>query len=151
MPKYAKHFLNSDFHDTPIEEILQTSPSALYGASEADADRLKEAFGIDSISELANNRFFHRALALQASSGAPSHDPGPGAEWAAFFADAPLDFYLNHPADRFRLEFGPVYYRGRLDDSARILIVGQDPSTNEILAQRAFVGASGQRIQRLLR
>ncbi len=150
MPKYAKHFLNSHFHDNPIEEILQSSPAALYGVSEADATRLNEAFGVDSIAELANNRYFHHALALQASSGAPSHDPGPSAQWAAFFANAPLDFYLNHPAGRFRMEFGPVYYRGRLDDTARILIVGQDPSTNEILAQRAFVGASGQRIQRLL-
>ena len=150
MPQYAKHFLNSAHRDKPIEEILQTAPDALYGVSGADAERLDESFGIGTIAELANNRFFHRAQALQASSGAPGHDPGPSAEWAAFFADAPLDFYLSHPSERFRLEFGPVYYRGRLDDTARILIVGQDPSTNEILSQRAFVGASGQRIQRLL-
>lgn len=150
MPKYAKHFLNRDYHDTPIDKILQSSPSALYGVSAADDERLAKSFGIDTIFELASNRFFQRALALQAAGGAPSHDPGPSTEWAAYFANAPLDFYVNHPAGRFRKEFGPVYYRGRLDDTARVLVVGQDPSTNEILAQRAFVGASGQRIQRLL-
>jgi uracil-DNA glycosylase len=40
--------------------------------------------------------------------------------------------------------------RGRLDGTARVLVLGQDPSTNEILAQRAFVGTSGQRVQKLL-
>jgi uracil-DNA glycosylase len=40
--------------------------------------------------------------------------------------------------------------RGRLDGTARVLVLGQDPSTNEILAQRALVGTSGQRVQKLL-
>ncbi|MEM7537049.1 MAG: uracil-DNA glycosylase family protein [Chloroflexota bacterium] len=78
------------------------------------------------------------------------HDPGPSVAWSQFFAEAPIDHYVNHPAGRFRLDFGPVYYRGRLDGSARVLIVGQDPSTNELLAHRVFVGRSGQRIQRVL-
>lgn len=52
--------------------------------------------------------------------------------------------------DLFRLDFGPVFYRGRLDGAARLLVVGQDPSVNEILAQRVFVGRSGQRLQGFL-
>ena len=77
-------------------------------------------------------------------------DPGPPSSWATLFSQAPLDSYVHHPSRRFRTEFGPVFYRGRLDGSARILIIGQDPSTDEILAQRALVGASGQRVQGLL-
>jgi hypothetical protein len=80
----------------------------------------------------------------------PPFDPGPPAAWAALFDQAPLDHYVAHPSGRFRTEFGPVFYRGRLDGTARILVIGQDPSTDEILAQRTLVGAAGQRVQRLL-
>jgi hypothetical protein len=80
----------------------------------------------------------------------PSFDPGPPAAWAATFDLAPLNDYSNHPSGRFRTEFGPVYYRGRLDGTARVLVVGQDPSTDESLAQRTFVGRAGQRVQGLL-
>ena len=31
-----------------------------------------------------------------------------------------------YPADQFRTEWGPVFHRGRLDGSARILVIGQD-------------------------
>ena len=27
----------------------------------------------------------------------------------------------------FRLEWGPIFHRGRLDGSARVLVIGQDP------------------------
>jgi uracil DNA glycosylase superfamily protein len=77
-------------------------------------------------------------------------DKGPTATWAQKFFDAPRQHYLTHPSGRFRTEFGPVYYRGRLNGSVKVLIVGQDPSTDEILAQRNLVGSAGQRAQRLL-
>lgn len=77
-------------------------------------------------------------------------DKGPNATWAKRFFQAPRAFYVAHPSQRFRTEFGPVYYRGRLSGSAKVLIVGQDPSTDEVLAQRNLVGLSGQRVQRLL-
>lgn len=70
--------------------------------------------------------------------------------WLDVFADAPVEHYVQHPAKRFRTQFGPVCYRGRLDGTARVLVIGQDPSTNEILAQRTLVGDSGQRVQKLL-
>lgn len=81
----------------------------------------------------------------------PSFDPGPPPDWAQLFHAAPLQGYIDHPSGRFRTAFGPVYYRGRLDGSARLLIVGQDPSTDETLAQRILVGEAGQRLQGLLR
>jgi uracil-DNA glycosylase len=81
----------------------------------------------------------------------PSFDPGPPAAWEQLFRAAPLAHYIDHPSERFRTAFCPVFYRGRLDGSARVLIVGQDPSTDEILAQRILVGEAGQRVQGLLR
>jgi len=77
-------------------------------------------------------------------------DKGPGASWATTFFNAPRSYYTSHPSGRFRTDFGPVYYRGRLGAGVKVLIVGQDPSTDETLAQRNLVGASGQRAQRLL-
>lgn len=77
-------------------------------------------------------------------------DKGPSASWATTFFNAPRQYYIVHPSGRFRTEFGPVYYRGRLDSTVKILIVGQDPSTDEILAQRNLVGSAGQRAQKLL-
>jgi uracil-DNA glycosylase len=138
------------FQRRSIEEVLQAPPSAIRGVSAAAAERLREAFRIRTIAQLAGSPHYRAAVALVAAAGQPPFDPGPPLPWADHFATAPLDAYLHHPRRRFRVQFGPVYYRGRLDGTARVLVVGQDPSTNEILAQRAFVGLSGQRVQRVL-
>ena len=150
MTSSLNHLLTQAYQDRPIADVLEAAPDALYGLSTADAQRLEEAFGIHTVRDLAQNPFFHRALAAMALEGAPSYDPGPPLAWDAFFQTAPLEAYTNHPAGRFRLDFGPVYYRGRLDGTARVLVVGQDPSTNEILGHRIFVGRSGQRVQGFL-
>ena len=55
-----------------------------------------------------------------------------------------------YPLDSFRVEWGPVFHRGRLDGSARVLIIGQDPATHETIARRILVGEAGQRAQGLL-
>jgi hypothetical protein len=57
---------------------------------------------------------------------------------------------LVYPPDSFRVEWGPVFHRGRLDGSARVLIIGQDPATHEAIARRILVGEAGQRAQGLL-
>jgi uracil-DNA glycosylase len=134
-----------------IDEILDASPDALLGVSKNSAQKLDEAFKIKTLRQLARNRFFHRALAIFLASGEIQYDQGPPVQWAKFFADAPLDYYISHPSGRFRLDFGPVYYRGRLDGTARVIVVGQDPAANEILGHRIFVGRSGQRIQGFLK
>ena len=84
------------------------------------------------------------------TSQQPQHDPGPPPEWEALFASAPLDAYVNAPGAPFHTRFGPVFYRGRLDGTARVLVVGQDPSTDETLAGRILVGQAGQITQRFL-
>jgi uracil-DNA glycosylase len=79
-----------------------------------------------------------------------SYDPGPDVAWEALFQNAPLNHYATFPQSPFHTRFGPVFYRGRLDGSARVLVIGQDPSSDEVLAQRIFVGQAGQIAQNFL-
>lgn len=51
------------------------------------------------------------------------------------------------PPDQFRVEWGPIFHRGRLDGSARLLVIGQDPASHESIARRILVGEAGQRVQ----
>lgn len=55
-----------------------------------------------------------------------------------------------YPSKDFRTEWGPIFHRGRLDGSARILVLGQDPAANETFVRRILVGVAGQRTQGLL-
>ena len=55
-----------------------------------------------------------------------------------------------YPFKDFRTEWGPIFHRGRLDGSARVLILGQDPAQHETMARRILVGEAGQRIQGFL-
>ena len=74
--------------------------------------------------------------------------PGYPAPFDALVADYPgEDVYPN--AD-FRIEWGPIFHRGRLDGSARVLVLGQDPATHESISRRILVGEAGQRVHGLL-
>jgi hypothetical protein len=73
-------------------------------------------------------------------------DPGPPATLAALFATVPAPSH----ADAFWLDWGPVFYRGRLDGSARVLCVASDPGATERIAGRTLVGDAGQRVQGFL-
>lgn len=55
-----------------------------------------------------------------------------------------------YPIEDFRVEWGPIFHRGRLDGSARILVLGQDPAAHEAISRRILVGEAGQRVQGLL-
>jgi uracil-DNA glycosylase len=50
----------------------------------------------------------------------------------------------------FRTEWGPIFHRGRLDSSARVLVIGQDPAENETIVRRILVGEAGRRTQGFL-
>ena len=78
------------------------------------------------------------------------HCVGYGREpYRALCADYPgPDVY---PRDDFRVEWGPVFHRGRLDGSARVLVIGQDPAQHETVVRRILVGEAGHRVQGLLR
>jgi uracil-DNA glycosylase len=75
----------------------------------------------------------------------PGYDRAP---FAALVADYP-GTEVFEPKD-FRTEWGPIFHRGRLDGSARVLVLGQDPAAHESITRRILVGAAGQRVQGLL-
>jgi hypothetical protein len=68
--------------------------------------------------------------------------------FASLVADYPGDDV--YPASDFRVEWGPIFHRGRLDGSARVLVLGQDPAAHEAVARRILVGVAGQRLQGML-
>jgi hypothetical protein len=76
-------------------------------------------------------------------------DPGPAGEpFASLVSDYPgAEAY---PAEAFRVEWGPIFHRGRLDGSARLLIIGQDPAQSETIVRRILVGEAGHRTQGLM-
>ncbi len=55
-----------------------------------------------------------------------------------------------YPAKHFRVEWGPVFHRGRLDGSARLLVLGQDPAQHETVSRRILMGTAGRRVQGFL-
>jgi len=56
----------------------------------------------------------------------------------------------TYPPAAFRTEWGPIFHRGRLDGSATVLVIGQDPAAHESIARRILIGVAGQRTQGLL-
>jgi uracil-DNA glycosylase len=76
------------------------------------------------------------------------YEAGYPRSFAALLRDYPgVEVY---PAADFRVEWGPIFHRGRLDGSARVLVIGQDPATHEAIARRILVGEAGQRVQGFL-
>jgi len=76
-------------------------------------------------------------------------DPGPVAEPFCALVQA-YPGAETYPADAFRVEWGPIFHRGRLDGSARVLAIGQDPAASEDITRRILVGAAGHRFQGFL-
>jgi hypothetical protein len=75
-------------------------------------------------------------------------DPGYPAPYAALAAAYPgADVF---PATDFRVEWGPIFHRGRLDGTARVLVIGQDPAQHESIARRILIGTAGHRFQGFL-
>jgi hypothetical protein len=80
---------------------------------------------------------------------AQDFDPGYGHEpfrsLCREFPDASV-----YPAEHFRLEWGAVFHRGRLDGTAQVLIIGLAPGMLEVVLRRVIVGHAGQRLQGFL-
>lgn len=74
-------------------------------------------------------------------------DKGPTKEIARLFAQAPE--YSPH-RDHFWFDWGPVYYRGRLNKRVKLLCIASDPGPTERLVARNLVGDAGQRVQGFL-
>jgi uracil-DNA glycosylase len=83
------------------------------------------------------------------------YDPGPATTsgWPELFAETPNYRGLGKAVtgrEAFRWHFGPMFYRGRLDGSARVLVIGQEGAQDESLSHRSFTGGTGARMQHLL-
>jgi hypothetical protein len=52
--------------------------------------------------------------------------------------------------DFFWFDWGPIFYRGRLDKTAKVLCVASDPGPTERVGGRALIGNAGQRLQGFL-
>jgi uracil-DNA glycosylase len=74
-------------------------------------------------------------------------DRGPSAALAQHLADLPG--YASH-RNLFWYDWGPVFYRGRLNGKARLLGIASDPGPTERIAGRTLVGDAGQRVQGFL-
>jgi uracil-DNA glycosylase len=75
-------------------------------------------------------------------------DKGPPAAMARHFAAVPT--YAPEVRDVFWWDWGPVFYRGRLNGSAKFLGIASDPGPTERLVGRTLVGDAGQRVQGFL-
>lgn len=58
------NLLDKAFEKKTLKELVNAPVSALQGLSEGDAQKLKEAFNIKTIKDLANNKFFRWAQAI---------------------------------------------------------------------------------------
>jgi hypothetical protein len=80
-------------------------------------------------------------------------DGGPpkNRSWARLFATTPNYRAIGVAmtgAEEFRWHFGPMFYRGRLqDNSVRVLVIGQEGAQDESLSHRSFTGGTGARMQ----
>lgn len=79
------------------------------------------------------------------ASFCPGYTSEPFKSLAADYPDASV-----YPFEDFRVEWGPIFHRGRLDGTARVLLIGQDPGQHENVLRRILVGEAGRRVQGLL-
>ncbi|UPT67454.1 MAG: hypothetical protein M0D57_01865 [Sphingobacteriales bacterium JAD_PAG50586_3] len=145
---YSK--LKPSYRLRSIDEIYAAPLTCINGVSSSTARNIELAYRISTMGVLFKNLrniYAHFNYLDPCKLFYPSFDPGPNCGWQFLFSDIPHDSF---PAANFRKEFGPVFYRGRLDGTARVMVVGQDPSTDEALAKRAMVGQAGQLVQKYL-
>ncbi len=87
--------------------------------------------------------------ARRSNSWASNFDPGYTNEPFQSLVDQAPDASV-YPSDSFRIEWGPIFHRGRLNGTARVLCIGQDPAEHETIARRILVGTAGHRVQGFL-
>jgi len=65
-------FLDKEWEDKSLTEILKAPVSALQGVSDGDADALQKSLNIKTVGDLGKNKFFRvaQALALLGEAGA---------------------------------------------------------------------------------
>lgn len=56
-----ENMLIKAYEGQEAKDLLKAPPYALQGVSEGDAEKLKEAFGVDTVKEMANLVYYRRA------------------------------------------------------------------------------------------
>ncbi len=94
-----------------------------------------------------------------ARRGSPAeYDPGApkDSKWLELYGSVPNYRSLGQkiiggPKEKFRWQFGPMWYRGRLgQNQVKTFIVGQEGAQDENISNRAFTGSTGTRTQKFL-
>ena len=67
-PGFVVKFFDKAYENKSIEELVKAPVSAISGVSESDAADLKKAFGIDTVEELANNKYVKLAQGINCFS-----------------------------------------------------------------------------------
>lgn len=73
-------------------------------------------------------------------------DTGPTGKFRTLCQKYPDDT-VYRGADGFRSLWGPIFYRGRANGTARLLVIGQDPAQTEAFTRRVLSGQAGRRVQ----
>jgi predicted RecB family nuclease len=71
-PGFIVKFFDKAYETKNIVELTKTPVAAISGVSETDAEDLKQAFGIETVEDLANNKYVNLAQGINyfsASSG----------------------------------------------------------------------------------
>jgi hypothetical protein len=62
-------FFDKKYEQQEFNDLAEASVDAIQGLSESDADALKQALGINTVRDLAENKFVRIAQAVVALSG----------------------------------------------------------------------------------
>ena len=73
-------------------------------------------------------------------------DTGPTGKFKTLCQKYP-DNTVYKGTDGFRSLWGPIFYRGRANGTARLLVIGQDPAQTEAVTRRILSGNAGRRAQ----
>lgn len=90
-------------------------------------------------------RPLHAHNKLRMTAYCPGYTSAPFTELVEQYPD-----HTVYPFKDFRVEWGPIFHRGRLDGSARVIVIGQDPGQHENVLRRILTGEAGRRVQGLL-
>jgi hypothetical protein len=67
-PGFIVKFYDKAYEDKSIEELVTAPVAAISGVSESDAEDLKKAFGIETVEDLATNKYVKLAQGINCFS-----------------------------------------------------------------------------------
>jgi uracil-DNA glycosylase len=138
-----------------MRENPTVSPPGLRANRDEDHRKRQTRLDVDGLAEY-HRRDLGDGYMTNGRGDVWEHDEGPTptSGWAEVFAATPNYRGLGKAVlgkEVFRWQHGPMFFRGRLDGSARVVLVGQEGAQDESLSHRSFTGGTGARMQHFLR